>query len=81
MPAFVVLSHTYSKNRPDRESVGTHDHFDLMIQDGNQLATWRLAEWPVEKEHQVVVELPPHRIAYLDYEGPLSGDRGHVIKF
>lgn len=26
------------------------------------------------------IRLPDHRIAYLDYEGPLSGDRGSVTR-
>lgn len=27
------------------------------------------------------VQLAPHRLAYLDYEGPLSGDRGSVSRW
>lgn len=26
-------------------------------------------------------ELPPHRLEYFDYEGPVSGDRGAVQRF
>ena len=26
-------------------------------------------------------KLADHRLAYLDYEGPVSGDRGHVSRF
>jgi hypothetical protein len=32
-------------------------------------------------ENIVAEQLPDHRLAYLDYEGPLNGDRGHVSRF
>ena len=54
-------------------------HFDLMfeISPGSLLATWRSAAWPI-REPTSVTRLPDHRRIYLDYEGPLSHDRGHV---
>jgi hypothetical protein len=54
-------------------------HFDLMFEfaPGSALATWRLDQWPVV--HSMKVErLGDHRREYLDYEGPLTGDRGYV---
>jgi hypothetical protein len=54
-------------------------HYDLMfeITPGGPLATWRANGWPVSSG-DYVVRLPDHRNTYLDYEGPVSGDRGTV---
>lgn len=71
MPPFVVLFHHY----PEKHS--GKDHFDLMIQDGSELATWRLDQWPPKKQLNLT-QLPPHRLAYLEYEGPVSNSRGAV---
>ena len=56
-------------------------HFDLMFEtsSGSALATWRCESWPIETT-AALVRLPDHRRAYLDYEGPISGDRGHVTR-
>ncbi|MCC7350946.1 MAG: hypothetical protein IT446_10275 [Phycisphaerales bacterium] len=54
-------------------------HYDLMIEtaEGSALSTWRLDRWP-PADGDVVTPLPDHRRAYLDYEGPISDNRGHV---
>ena len=54
-------------------------HFDLMCEHkpGSKLLCWRFPVWPVTKATKVE-ELRLHRREYLDYEGPVSGDRGHV---
>lgn len=53
-------------------------HWDLMLEDGSALTTWRLLE-PVESGKWLPAEdLPVHRIAYLTYEGPVSNNRGNV---
>lgn len=52
-----------------------------MLQRGQVLATWRLARLPVGLKADDKVpaeELPDHRLAYLDYQGPLSRNRGTV---
>jgi hypothetical protein len=56
-------------------------HYDLMfeLQPGARLATWRIAEWPAESG-ALVERLPDHRPHYLDYVGPVSGNRGHVAR-
>ncbi|HUS91705.1 MAG TPA: DNA polymerase ligase N-terminal domain-containing protein [Phycisphaerae bacterium] len=57
------------------------DHFDLMIQHGSGLATWRLGNDPgalAEGDAIPAVRLPDHRHAYLTYEGPVRGGRGQV---
>jgi len=53
-------------------------HWDLMLERDGALKTWALAEPP---RPGVLIEagaLPDHRLAYLNYEGPVSGDRGEV---
>jgi hypothetical protein len=65
---FVVLHHT---GIPE-------PHYDLMFETapGSPLATWRSPVWPPVA---VTVErLADHRRDYLEYEGPVSDDRGHV---
>ena len=58
---------------------GGDAHFDLMFETtpGSALATWRSAEWPVTAA-STVTPIADHRLAYLDYEGPVSGNRGSV---
>jgi len=56
-------------------------HFDLMVetQPGSALWTWRLGEWPPSVGAKLH-ELGDHRREYLDYEGPVSFDRGWVTR-
>jgi hypothetical protein len=56
-------------------------HFDLMFETapGSPLATWRSPTWPPTSGAQLI-RLDDHRRAYLDYEGPVSNDRGHVTR-
>jgi hypothetical protein len=42
-----------------------------------KLATWRCPVWPVT-EPVAVERLGDHRRDYLDYQGPVSNDRGRV---
>lgn len=53
-------------------------HWDLMLQVGNTLKTWRLLSRPTHGEWIAAESLPEHRLEYLDYEGPVSGNRGSV---
>src|SRR4051794_29909895 len=52
-------------------------HFDLMFESGpvNKLWTWRSKAWPVRVGDELT-RLSDHRREYLDYEGPVSADRG-----
>ncbi len=48
-----------------------------------RLATWAvelddLDHWLLNGGKAKALELPPHRVAYLDYEGEVSGNRGVV---
>jgi len=72
MPRFVILRHTL----PAGDRQGTH--FDLMLEDDGKLLTWALPELPRAGDDLIATQLPDHRIAYLDYEGPISDDRGEV---
>ena len=67
MPRFVILEH-------DHPTL----HWDLMLEAGGALRTWRLAEPPDHAGPIAATPLADHRLAYLDYEGPVGGDRGTV---
>jgi hypothetical protein len=69
MPRFVILEHDW----PAR-------HWDLLLEAGPVLRAWRLL---AEPGAGVAVPAEPnadHRLLYLDYEGPVSGDRGCVSR-
>jgi hypothetical protein len=56
-------------------------HYDLMIRHGPALATWQLPlpPWEVTSDRPIPANrLADHRLAYLSYEGPVSGGRGSV---
>lgn len=71
---FVILRHHF----PDGGNSEFFDHFDLMLEQDSKLATWQLAAIPSLNEAVPAKRLPDHRNVYLDYEGPVSGDRGSV---
>jgi hypothetical protein len=54
-------------------------HFDLMFQTkvGSKLATWRSETWR-PREPVTVEKIGDHRMAYLTFEGEISGNRGSV---
>ena len=54
-------------------------HFDLMFErePNGPLVTWRSPVWPLV-DGTTLVQLGEHRRDYLDYEGPVSGNRGQV---
>ena len=57
-------------------------HFDLLYElasGDERLTTFRCPRWPLEIGDEIE-ELPEHRSVYLDYEGPVSNDRGHVTR-
>lgn len=76
-PRFVILRHEL----PPGAERGSH--WDLMLENRGILLTWELPELPpgplpASFERLGIRRLPDHRIAYLDYEGPVSNDRGTV---
>ena len=71
MPRFVILEHDWPAL-----------HWDLMLESGEVLRTWRLAAPPEDPDGAVDAEPSfEHRLHYLDYEGPVSGNRGTVRRW
>ena len=67
---FVILHHRAPQG----------EHWDLMLERGETLATWQLLAdprrddvWPISARR-----IGDHRRHYLTYEGPLGGGRGEV---
>jgi hypothetical protein len=54
-------------------------HFDIMLEEeiGGTLITFQSRRWPITGPTSLV-KLDNHRHEYLTYEGPVSGNRGHV---
>jgi len=71
MSSFVILHHDSPRGV----------HFDFMLEIGDALKTWSLPETPVSGVEMTVEALPDHRLAYLDYEGPVSDGRGEVARW
>ncbi len=70
MLRFVILDHDHPA-----------PHFDLMLEQHGRLRTWRI-HGPPDSEIDLHAEpLGDHRIDYLEYEGPVSGGRGRVLRW
>jgi len=86
MPRFVLLRHECPRGY-EKPS-----HWDFMLEAGEALLTWELRELPDSWQDQAdncdapgkkqvkATRLADHRLVYLDYEGPLSGNRGTVLR-
>jgi len=74
MPRFVILRHDCPPGyqRPT--------HWDLMLECGDALRSWALPIEPSAGASMTAEALADHRLAYLDYEGPLTHDRGAVAR-
>jgi hypothetical protein len=71
MPRFVILEHDHPEL-----------HWDLMLEAGTTLRTWRLLRAPQAPGEPIdAVALPDHRPHYLDYEGPVGSGRGTVKRW
>ena len=69
MPRYVILEH-------DDPVL----HWDFLLESGAVLLAWRLSAPPGPD----AVDAQPsfnHRPLYLDYEGPIGGDRGRVTRW
>ncbi len=80
MPRFVVLRHEMP---PD---AARPSHWDfmvecIMVEQDAVLRTWALAEEPTPDRPIAAESLEDHRLAYLDYQGPVSNDRGSVTRW
>jgi hypothetical protein len=67
MPRFVLLEHNWN---------GVH--WDFMLETGEVLRTWAIDAPIVWGRSLPARALGDHRKIYLDYEGPIAGDRGSV---
>ncbi|NOS99293.1 MAG: hypothetical protein HOP29_01545 [Phycisphaerales bacterium] len=67
---FVILHH----------AAPAGEHWDLMLETGDRLATWQLLSAPTGAAACPIecVRIGEHRKLYLDYEGPISRGRGEV---
>ncbi|MFO0966313.1 MAG: DNA polymerase ligase N-terminal domain-containing protein [Gemmataceae bacterium] len=71
MPRYVILEHDHP-----------HLHWDFMLEDEGILKTWRLSACPTPEPCSIAAEpIGDHRLAYLDYEGPVGGGRGAVRRW
>jgi hypothetical protein len=70
MPRFAILEHDW----PTR-------HWDLLLESGGVLRAWRLLEEPGPDRAVAAEPNFDHRVFYLDYEGPLTGNRGIVTRW
>src|SRR5579859_2074330 len=70
MPRYVILEHDY----PER-------HWDFMLESGEVLRTWKLAAPPQPGQVVAAEASFDHRRLYLDYEGPIRGGRGRVVRW
>jgi hypothetical protein len=76
MLRYVVLRH----HLPEQAS--RPSHWDLMFDLGDPtLPTWALERPPDDDFEQHAIRLADHRRAYLEYEGPLTLDRGRVERW
>jgi hypothetical protein len=55
-------------------------HWDFMLEADGVLRTWALAEEPNGPLNCAAEQLADHRLAYLDFEGEVSGGRGAVSR-
>lgn len=67
MPRFVLLKHDWPVL-----------HWDFMLEAGPVLRAWRLDALPEPGQVVAATASFDHRPQYLDYEGPVSGNRGTV---
>lgn len=70
MPRFVILEHDFPSL-----------HWDLMLEANEVLRTWRLDAPPQLGVSIAAEAIPDHRLLYLVYEGPISGNRGRVVRW
>lgn len=70
MPRFAILIH-------DHPTL----HWDFLLEQGESCRTWRLLSSPDSLGDIPAEEIATHRLMYLDYEGPVSGNRGTVTQW
>ncbi len=68
---FAILEHQTAQGR----------HWDILLEWGPVLRTWSVERPPAPGLELTARQLPDHRTLYLDYAGPVSGDRGSVTRW
>ncbi len=71
MPRFAFLVHDSPRGL----------HYDFFLESGAILKSWALPRLPETGLEIACMALADHRPIYLDYEGPVSGDRGVVAQW
>ena len=71
MPRFAILIHDSPRGL----------HYDFLLEAGEVLKTWALPKIPEPGKEIECEALPDHRLVYLDYEGPVPGNRGTVTRW
>ena len=70
MPRFAILEHDWPTL-----------HWDFLLEAGPVLRAWRVLAEPAMGTHSPAEPNADHRLLYLDYEGPVSGNRGAVTRW
>jgi hypothetical protein len=70
MPRYAILEHDWPT-----------PHWDFLLEAGEVLRAWRLFAEPRTGTPLAAEANFDHRLLYLDYEGPLSGNRGSVTRW
>lgn len=70
VPRYAILEHDW----PAR-------HWDLFLEADGVLRAWRLLAEPLPGAAVPAEPAADHRLFYLDYEGPVSGNRGVVTRW
>lgn len=71
MPRYVILEHDAPRGL----------HWDLLLETAGLLSAWAIQCPPDEPGEHPAEKLPDHRRLYLEYEGPISGNRGTVRRW
>src|SRR5688572_28990535 len=71
---FVLLRHAIKPTN------GRSDHWDLMLEHEGSLVTFELTRLPPEPGMFEAQRLPDHRLHYLEFEGDIEGNRGHIVR-
>lgn len=74
-PRFALVSHEV------QQLPSPNMHYDLFLQKGGSLLSWRLLQ-PLH-EHMItstVIQTPAHRLKYLEFEGELDQERGKIAQ-
>jgi hypothetical protein len=81
MPRYVILRHEFPTGQKFPVGQERSLHWDLMLESDGVLRTWSLADEPLSRPTIRAEQLADHRVAYLDYQGLVSGDRGSVTRW